>query len=79
MDRSVTKRSGDREGFNAAKLTDSLKRAGASEAHARVVSEIVANSAQDGADTTDIRRLAASELKRLDGASARRYEAYAKQ
>jgi transcriptional regulator NrdR family protein len=79
MDRSVRKRSGEMQDFDAAKLTESLRRAGATEPHARIVSEIVAKSAQDGADTSDIRRLAATELGRLDNASARRYEAFAKQ
>jgi hypothetical protein len=74
----LKKRSGELEDFDAAKLRAFLTRAGASDEHARRVSEIVAHSCREGMETTEIRRLAASELSQMDTAAAQRYETFTK-
>jgi 2-phosphoglycerate kinase len=74
----LRKRSGELEEFSEAKLRASLTSAGASEEHARTVSESVARSSTEGMATAEIRRLAASELGRLDNTAAQKYEAFTK-
>lgn len=69
----VEKRS---EEFDTTKLKDSLIRAGAKEEHATKVAEAVARTVWEGMPTAEIRRRAATELKRMDHEAARVYETY---
>ena len=69
----VEKRS---EEFDTAKLKDSLIRAGAKEEQAAKVAEAVASRAWEGMTTAEIRRRAATELRRMDQEAATEYETY---
>ena len=71
----VMKRSED---FDIDKLKASLERAGAKEEHATKVSETVAHRVWEGITTAEIRRLAATELRRIDPKTATVYETYKK-
>ena len=66
------------EDFDWAKLKDSLVRAGANEDHATKVAKKVGSTAWDGMTTAEVKRLAATELRRMDEKSATVYETYRK-
>jgi hypothetical protein len=74
----LTKRSGELEEFNEAKLRASLTDAGATEENARRICEIITRNWREGMETAEIKRLAASELSRMDSTAARKYEEFAK-
>ena len=69
----VKKRS---EEFDTTKLKASLKRAGAKEEYATKVAETVARTAWEGMTTAEIKRLAVTELRRMDPKTATVYETY---
>ena len=71
----VKKRS---ENFDRAKLKASLRKAGAKEEHATKVAETVERRVWEGITTTEIRQLAATELRRMDPKAATVYETYEK-
>ena len=71
----VMKRSED---FDRAKLEASLKKAGAREEHATKVAETVARTVWEGVTTAEIKRLATTELRRMDPKAATVYETYNK-
>jgi len=71
----VKKRS---ENFDKAKLKVSLRKAGAKEEHATKVAETVERRVWEGITTTEIRQLAATELRRMDPKVATVYETYEK-
>ena len=71
----VKKRS---ENFDKAKLKVSLRKAGAKVEHATKVAEAVERRAWEGITTTEIRQLAATELRRMDPKAATTYETYEK-
>ena len=71
----VKKRS---EQFDRAKLKASLKKAGAKEEHATKVAETVARTVWEGITTTEVKRLAATELRRMNPKAATVYETYNK-
>ena len=66
------------EDFDWAKLKASLVKAGAEEEHATKVAEKVRFAAWDGMTTDEVRRLAATELGRMDEKSATVYANYRK-
>ena len=66
------------EDFDWAKLQASLVKAGAKEVHATKVAIKVGYAAWDGMTTDEVRRLAATELRRMDEKSATVYETYRK-
>jgi len=72
----VEKRSGELEEFNASKLEASLTRAGVSEEQATKIAETVAKSVTEGTDTAQLMMKAATELRRIDPAAAKKYEAF---
>jgi 2-phosphoglycerate kinase len=74
----LKKRSGELEEFSAAKLKESLARAGASEDSAKRVTEIIARNLREGMESAEVRRMAATELGRMEPAAAERYEAFTK-
>ena len=74
----LKKRTGEFEEFSEAKLRASLLSAGASEEHARKVCEIVASRSSEGMQTAEVRRMAATELSRMDSAAAQKYETFAR-
>jgi transcriptional regulator NrdR family protein len=69
----VNKRSED---FDKEKLEESLKRAGAREEHALLVADSVARRVQEEISTVEIRKMAATELRRVDAKAATVYEEY---
>jgi len=71
----VKKRS---ENFDRAKLKVSLRKAGAKEEHATRVAETVERRVWEGIMTTEIKELAATELRRMDPKTATVYETYKK-
>ena len=71
----VMKRSED---FDTAKLKASLKKAGVKEEHATKVAETVARRVREGMTTAEIKRMAATELRRMDQKAARVYETFKK-
>ena len=75
----LRKRSGGLEDFDEAKLRASMGKAGATDEHARRASEIVARDFREGMESSELRRMAASELSKMDKASARKYEAFTNQ
>jgi hypothetical protein len=74
----LTKRSGELEAFSEAKLRASLTKAGATEENAGRVCETIARNSREGMATADVKKVAASELARFDGAAAQRYQAFVK-
>lgn len=74
----VKKRSGNIEEFDRPKLEASLKKAGAKEEHATRVAETVKGKVQEGIATSEIKRLATTELRGMDAAAAQRYETFVK-
>ncbi|MDH5754048.1 MAG: ATP cone domain-containing protein [Candidatus Bathyarchaeota archaeon] len=74
----VKKRSGDMQEFDRAKLKRSLKKAGAKEEHATKVAETVAGTLREGMTTAEIKRMAATELRRMDQRAAQTYETFRK-
>ena len=66
------------EDFDWAKLKASLVKAGAKEEHATQVAETVRCTAWDGMTTEEVKRLAATELRRMDEKSATVYRNYRK-
>ena len=66
------------EDFDWAKLKDSLMKAGAKKEHATKVAETIEYSAWDGITTVEVKRLAATELRRIDEKAATVYETYRK-
>ena len=66
------------EEFDRAKLKASLRKAGAKEEHATKVAERVSRTVWEGMTTTEIKRLAATELRRVDPKAATVYETYNK-
>ncbi len=66
------------EEFDKAKLKASLKKAGAKEEHATKVTETVEHKVWEGMTTVEIKRLAATELRRIDPKAATVYETYNK-
>ena len=71
----VKKRS---EEFDKAKLKLSLEKAGARQEHATEIAETVALRAREGMTTAEIKRLAATELRRMDPKAATVYETFKK-
>jgi len=74
----VKKRSGAMQDFDRAKLKASLKKAGAKEEHATKVTEMVAGRVREGMTTAEIKRHAATELRRMDKRTAQAYETFRK-
>lgn len=74
----IEKRSGGLEEFDEAKLEASLMKAGASKEHATRIARAIASDVRDGMESGELLMRAASELKRVDPAAAKRYEAYKK-
>jgi len=72
----VEKRSGGLEVFDVSKLEASLTKAGASEQDATRIAETVARGLTEGTDTAQLMMRAASELKRIDPAAAKKYESF---
>jgi len=66
------------EDFDWAKLKASLVKAGAKEEHATKVAETVRYTAWDGMTTAEVKRLAATELNRMDEKAATVYKTYRK-
>ena len=69
----VKKRSED---FDRVKLKASLERAGAKEEHATKVTETVERIVWEGMMTTEIKQLAARELRKMDPKAATVYETH---
>ncbi len=74
----VKKRSGTMQDFEGAKLKASLRKAGAREEHATKVAGTVKGKVREGIVTSEIKRMAATELRGMDAAAAQRYEAFKK-
>jgi len=74
----VKKRSGAMQDFDKAKLKASLRKAGAKEEHATKVAETVAGRVREGMTTAEIKRDAATELRRIDKKAAQAYETFKK-
>ncbi|NIR86468.1 hypothetical protein GWO13_02420 [Candidatus Bathyarchaeota archaeon] len=74
----VKKRSGAMQDFDSAKLKASLKKAGAEEEHATKVAETIAGRVREGMTTAEIKRLTATELRKMDQRTARAYETFRK-
>lgn len=72
----VEKRSGELEEFEVSKLEASLTKAGVSEEQATKIAETVAKSVTEGTDTAQLLMRATTELRRIDPAAAKRYEAF---
>lgn len=70
----VKKRDGSTEEFDSEKLRDSMLNAGATVDNAKKVADTVADRVGDGTRTEEIKRLAGTELRRLDPTAAQRYE-----
>ena len=66
------------EDFDWAKLKASLVKAGAKEEHATKVAETVRYAAWDGMTTAEVKRMAATELNRMDEKAATVYKTYRK-
>jgi len=74
----VKKRAGSMLDFDRAKLKASLKKAGVKEEHATKVTGIVAGKVREGMATSEIKKLAATELRKMDPAAATKYETFKK-
>jgi transcriptional regulator NrdR family protein len=74
----VKKRSAVMKDFDKAKLKASLKKAGAKEEHATKVVGIVSPKVREGMTTAEIKRMAATELRKLDPKAAQAYETFKK-
>ncbi len=74
----VKKRAGHMQDFDRAKLKASLKKAGAKEEHATKVVGTVSAKVREGTTTAEIKRLTATELRRLDTKAAQAYETFKK-
>lgn len=74
----VKKRSAAMKDFDKAKLKASLKKAGAKEEHATKVAGIVSPKVREGMTTAEIKRMTATELRKLDPKAAQAYEAFKK-
>lgn len=74
----VKKRAGHTENFDKAKLKRSLKKAGATEAHASKCAEKVAGRVREGMSTAEIKRMAAAELREMDRGAADAYVTFTK-
>ena len=72
---NVTKRSGETQAFDQRKLVESMVRAGASEPVAKEIAKRAQVADGDGLSTIELRRLVASELRKVNEAVA---EAYAR-
>lgn len=74
----IKKRSGAMQDFDRAKLKRSLKKAGAKDEHATKVAETVVGRVREGMTTAEIKRHAATELRRMDQKTATAYETFRK-
>ncbi len=73
---NVKKRTGAFQPFDQNKLRNSLMKAGAREENARKVSDAIATKVKDAIETTEIKRLAANELRPLNQEAAMKYETF---
>ena len=76
---NVKKRSGSVHDFDRAKLKASLKKAGAKEEHATKVTDIIVSRVREGMATSEIKRMAANELRGMDLEATQAYETFTKQ
>lgn len=74
----IKKRSGAMQDFDRAKFKRSLKKAGAEDEHATRVAEAVVGRVREGMTTAEIKRHAATELRRMDQKTATAYETFRK-
>ncbi|MFP3984419.1 MAG: ATP cone domain-containing protein [Candidatus Bathyarchaeia archaeon] len=74
----MKKRSGTMQEFDRAKLEASLKKAGARDEHAAKVAEKVTGRVREATTTSEIKQLAATELRRIDAPVAQKYESFIK-
>ena len=74
----VKKRSGAMKDFDKAKLKAALKKAGAKEEHATKVVGTVSARVREGMTTAEIKRMTATELRKLDPKAAQKYETFKK-
>ena len=74
----VKKRSGSLQDFDKAKIEASLSKAGAREEDATKIAENVASKIQEGTTTTEIKQIAATQLREIDERSAQSYETFQK-
>lgn len=74
----VKKRSGSMQDFDGVKLKTSLKRAGAKEEHATKVTDTIAGRVCEGMETSEIKRMAANELRVMDQKVTQAYETFTK-
>ena len=74
----LKKRSGAMKDFDKAKLKASLKKAGAKEEHATKVVGTVSARVREGMTTAEIKRMTATELRKLDPKAAQKYETFKK-
>lgn len=74
----IKKRTGAMQDFDRAKLKKSLKKAGAKEEHATKVAETVAGRVREGTTTAEVKRLTATELRKMDQRAAQAYETFRK-
>lgn len=74
----VKKRAGHVQDFDKAKLKRSLKKAGATEAHATKCAETVAARVKEGMTTAEIKRMTAAELRQMDRGAADAYVTFTK-
>jgi 2-phosphoglycerate kinase len=72
----VEKRSGEMEEFDMAKLEASLTSAGARPEEATRIAQAIAKTVTEGTETAELMMRAATELRRIDPAAAKRYEAF---
>jgi len=74
----VKKRSGSMQDFDGAKLKTSLERAGAKEEHATKVADTIAGRVREGMETSEIKRMAANELRVMNQEVTQAYETFTK-
>jgi len=74
----VKKRSGAMKDFDKAKLKASLKKAGAKEEHAAKVVGTVSARVREGMTTAEVKRMTATEIRKLDPKAAQKYETFKK-
>lgn len=72
----VKKRSGSMQDFDRAKLKTSLERAGAKKEHATKVTDTIAGRVREGMKTSEIKRMAANELRVMDQKVTQAYETF---
>lgn len=73
---NVIKKDGSSEAFDKNKIASGCKKAGASDAVAMEVANIVSKKVNDGISTMEIGEMVIAELRKLDNKAASEFENY---